>query len=67
MIHFDGTITITGAGTVGTLVILLWRIETWGRRHFTEHEILVRDYCERKGIKLSDLPTRLNLFGVRGR
>jgi hypothetical protein len=63
-IHFDWTITLSGIATFCSVVVLILRMETWGRKIFTEHEILIRDYCERKGIKLRDLPTRLKLGGT---
>lgn len=51
---------------VGVLVgglIKLSQISTHVQKTFDyfaiEHELIVIDYCERKGIKLNDLPTRL--------
>lgn len=40
--------------------ILLWmaRIERKLNYFLVEHEMLVGDYAERKGVKPSDLPTR---------
>lgn len=35
-----------------------------------EHELLVRDYCERKGIEMTQMPTRLTSapwWAVRGK
>lgn len=61
MPHFEWTITFGNGLSVSAAVYLIFRLETYGRRLVTEHEILVRDYCERKGIKLKDLPTRLKL------
>lgn len=46
----------------GMLAIVLWglrRIEKKIDKFGMEHELLVRDYCERHGIKVEDLPTRM--------
>lgn len=64
VLHFDWTISLTGLMQFGAVCVLIWRMESYGRRMFTEHEILIRDYCERKGIKLKDLPTRLRIGGT---
>lgn len=64
-IRFDWTITLNGVMQFSAICVLLWRIESWGRRMFVEHEILVRDYCHRKGIKLNELSTRLHIGGTR--
>ena len=47
------------AGDLAVIVTLLGTIlkaQKWMDRHEVEHEILVMDYLERKGIK--NLPTR---------
>ena len=54
-----GQVTISIA-----LIALAWRlllIDTFIRRFFIEHEILMRDYCDRHQINLDDLPTRFGL------
>ena len=60
--HFSLTITFGNVVTIITLIGVLvrvdYRINKWVARFSMEHEILVRDYCERHNIKLSDLPTR---------
>jgi hypothetical protein len=62
-VHFDWTI---GVGNIIAFlacllsVLALWRrIETLLAKFMIEHELLVRDYCQRKGIALEDIPTRL--------
>jgi hypothetical protein len=42
-----------------TFLICLWRIERFFGAFLTEHEILIRWYCEQHGIELSNLATRI--------
>jgi len=56
--HFDFTITLGNVVTLGVFLGGIIRFEWAFRRYGMEHEILVRDYCERHSIKISDLPTR---------
>lgn len=60
-VHFDFTVTLGNIITVLMLGGTVWRVEGLIRRFATEHEILIRDYCVRHGLKLSDLPTRFRL------
>lgn len=64
--HVDFTITLgnilTWVAFVGTVI----RVEKFMSEMRTavqifrlEHEILIRDYCERHGLKIDDFPTRL--------
>jgi hypothetical protein len=53
------------AGSVG-VILFLWRIAKGLKRtndimekFLIEHEMLIIDYCERKGIKVGSLLTRL--------
>ena len=56
--HFDFTVTL------GQVVMLLalaggfLRIERKLMYFLTEHEMLIAEYAERNGKKVSDLPTR---------
>lgn len=46
-------------GGILLALILLWiRVDGFPRSLTQEHEMLVRDYCERNGIRPQDLPTR---------
>lgn len=52
--------------SAGVICTFLWRIATKLSRtnaimekFLIEHEILITDYAERKGIKVNELPTRL--------
>lgn len=45
----------------------IYRVESLIRRFGMEHEILVRDYCERHNLKLEDLPTRFRFESILGR
>lgn len=62
--HLDFTINVQSVINFVLLLIGIWRLEAWGRKLLIEHEILVQDYCDRKGIKLNSLPTRTG--GIRG-
>ena len=57
--HFDLTISLGNlvifAGILGGIL----RVEWLFRSYALEHELLIRDYCERKGIPLKDLLTRM--------
>lgn len=63
MPHFDFTVNIQSMINFFLLIIGIWRLEGWGRKLLIEHEILIRDYCNRCGIDLRDLPTRTG--GIR--
>jgi hypothetical protein len=41
----------------------LLRWEGLTRRLLIEHETLMRDYCQRHEIRLTDLPTRSSIYG----
>lgn len=56
--HFDFTISLGQMVTLGVVTLATFRLESLISRFGIEHEILIRDYCERKGIRLGDLPTR---------
>jgi hypothetical protein len=56
--HFEFTMTLGQLITFTTVLIGIWRIEGLGRKYLVEHEILIRDYCERHNLKVHDLPTR---------
>lgn len=58
-IHFEWTFNLTNLLMFGAIVGYAWRLEKIITRFLVEHEILVRDYCKRVGIKINDLPTRL--------
>ena len=61
--HIDWTIgvgNILAFCTVLLSLFILWqRIEVLLSKFMIEHELLIRDYCERKHIKLEEIPTRL--------
>jgi hypothetical protein len=58
---------LSGLITMSFIVIgFLWRIarslnntNKVMMKFLQEHEMLIRDYCERHGIEVNDLPTRL--------
>jgi len=52
------TISLGNILTVLAFVGGIARIEMLLNKFLVEHEILVRDYCERHNIKPDDLPTR---------
>jgi hypothetical protein len=49
--------TLGNAVTVIILFGAIWRADTLLRRYAIEHEILVRDYCERHDLDRSDFIT----------
>lgn len=53
--HFDFTVSLP---TVFAVVGLWIRFEWKMYRHVVEHEMLVRDYCDRNNLKPGELPTR---------
>ena len=66
MIHFDWSISLGQIITAVAVLGLLFKIQQFHNTLLIEHEILVTDYCERKGIKKHELPTRvggLSIFG----
>ena len=66
MPHFDWTISLGSLLTVISLLALLMKVGQFHNTLLIEHEILVKDYCDRNGIEKHDLPTRgqgLSLFG----
>lgn len=56
--HFDFTVTLGQVVVLVSFLGILLRIESFFRLLIFEHELLIEDYCERKGKKVSDLPTR---------
>jgi hypothetical protein len=61
--HFDMTISLGQIAVIVTLVgvaVGAVRRMDW---YMVEHEILMQDYCERRRVKVKDLPTRQKLWG----
>lgn len=56
--HFDLTITLGNLMTLVALLAVAFRIERAYNLYAIEHEMLMTDYCEQRGIRLRDLPTR---------
>lgn len=56
--HFDFTVTLGNLITVVALIGAIWRAERLLQWFLVEHEILIKDYCERHGVEVKDLPTR---------
>lgn len=57
--HFDFTITL---GQVMLLLGLLgmgWRADRVLSRYLYEHEMLMQDFCDRTGVDINKLPTRI--------
>ena len=61
MIHFDWTISIGQVVVFLTMVGAIIRVDSMLKFFAIEHEILIDDHCERKGVKKEDLPTRKKL------
>lgn len=47
--------------TAGMILLFIWRLEAFSTRFMIEHEILIRDYCQRHDIEVEELPTRMNV------
>lgn len=65
--HLDFSISIGQLAVLVTLLGLIWRVERAYNLYSIEHEILMADYCERKGIDLRRLPTRSKGLGLGAR
>ena len=61
-------VSVGQIGVFFTLLVALWRINTFHNRLMVEHEILVQDYCDRNGLDPNAMPTRaknrLKIFGL---
>jgi hypothetical protein len=57
-VHFDFTVTLGQVVMLFALAGGFLRIERKLMYFLTEHEMLILEYAERHGKKLSDLPTR---------
>jgi hypothetical protein len=57
--HFDLTITPGQIVIFCTLLGAVWKFDRILTFFTIEHEMLIEDYCERKGIDLSSMPTRM--------
>ena len=53
--HLDFTINIP---IIITLLVIAFYIDRTIRTHMVEHEMLMKDYCDRKELMLAELPTR---------
>lgn len=63
--HFNFDVSFSQVVIFITLLGLLVRIESFLTMFLFEHELLIADYCERKGLDIKNLPTRRirTLFG----
>ena len=61
--RLDLTISLGNIITIATVCIaavgMVTRINKLLDRFFVEHEMLIKDYCDRTGQKSVDLPTRV--------
>jgi hypothetical protein len=71
MLHWDFTITFGNVLTIASMAFLLLginhRVSKWLDHFSIEHEILIRDYCERHDLRVNDLPTRFRTGGHNGK
>ena len=56
--HFDFTLNLANVTAIVVALTAIWRVEQLLNWFILEHEVLVLDYCERKGIEINQLPTR---------
>jgi hypothetical protein len=68
--HWDFTISFGNILTMITFVFFLiglnYKVQKWLDHFSIEHEILIRDYCERHDLKVTDLPTRFRARIING-
>jgi hypothetical protein len=57
--HFDFTISLGNLLTLFIVGAALFRMDRLAAKFLVEHEILISDYCDRLGIKVENLPTRM--------
>lgn len=57
--HFDFTISLGQVATIATLLGVGWRLDRQMLKYMFEHEMLITEYCEQKGIEITSLPTRV--------
>jgi len=62
--HFDFTISLGQVVVIITLLGFFLRMDSFIRMILLEHDLLIEDYCERKGKKISELPTRRMRLGM---
>ena len=55
--HFDWTISFGSIVVAAAVIGAVFRFESTLRALFVEHEILIRDYADRKKLRLNELPT----------
>jgi hypothetical protein len=60
--HFDFTITLGNVAVILAILGVGWRVNKFVMMLIFEHELLIQDYCERKGISLGEIPTRRKGF-----
>ena len=56
--HFSGTINLGDIVIAASILLAALRVLTAFDSLAMEHEMLIDDYCERKGIKRKELLTR---------
>lgn len=61
--HLDFSVSVGQIAVIITLLGVLWRVERVYNLYSIEHEMLMTDLCDRKGIKLHMLPTRSKGLG----
>lgn len=57
--HFEFNVTIGQIMVMASFVGMVWRVEKLLAWFLVEHEMLISDYCDRKGFKVGQLPTRV--------
>lgn len=57
--HFDFTISLGNILTIVAILGLGLKLHRVVMMFLLEHDLLIQDYCERHGISLNGLPTRL--------
>lgn len=63
--HFLSTATGVILGSIpgaGAVIVFIWKAMRKMDIFMVEHEMLIIDYADRKGIKVTDLPTRSGRF-----
>lgn len=59
-----GVVLSSNGATLLALVRVLMKLNRFHSRMMLEHELLVRDYCERHKILPDDLPSRMETLKI---
>jgi hypothetical protein len=71
MFQVESTVTLGNLLTIACVIVSALGLALWIRKFLTlylvEHEMLMLDYCQRRGLDMDELPTRRSLAKMAGR